>query len=230
MTEQLVGPRPAVPGADAARPAQAGVRVAASPPKLRRRPAVVVLSVLATCLGAVIAGWAYLSSSTAQEVVAVRVTVHRGEVVTAAELMTVRVGVDPALRVVPADRIASVVGRRAVLDLPAGGLVTTGSLSAAVVPPAGMSVVGVGLAPALLPGAQLRPGDRVRLIGTPAQGGEVTAGAQPTIEGTVVSITPGADNGQTLVSVQVPSPEAAEAAARAASGRLALVLDSSEQP
>jgi len=89
-----------------------------------------------------------------------------------------------------------------------------------------MWVVGVGLAPSLLPGEQLRPGDPVRLIGTPAQGGELT-GPQPMIGGTVVSIRPDADNGQTLVSVQVPARVAAELAARAATGRLALVLDSS---
>jgi len=224
VTDQLVGPRASVPASGA--PAPAGARAVAAPPKLRRRPAVVVLSVLATCLGGLIAGWAYVSSSTAQEVVAVRSTVHRGEVVTAADVMTVRVGVDPALHVVPAARLGSVVGLRAVVDLPAGGLLTAGSVSVAVVPPAGMSVVGVGLSPSLLPGEQLRPGDPVRLIGTPAQGGEVT-GPQPVIGGTVVSIRPDADNGQTLVSVQVPARVAAELAARAATGRLALVLDSS---
>ena len=41
----------------------------APPPKLRRRPLLVAASVAAVCLGALLAVWAYTSTSTAREVV-----------------------------------------------------------------------------------------------------------------------------------------------------------------
>jgi hypothetical protein len=45
----------------------------------------------------------------------------------------------------------------------------------------------------------------------------------------VVGIYPDADKSQTLVSVQVPYEQAAELAARAATGKVAVVLDSRER-
>ena len=50
----------------------------APPPKLRRRPLLVVASVAAVCFGGLLGAWAYTSVTTAQEVVAVRTTVPRG--------------------------------------------------------------------------------------------------------------------------------------------------------
>lgn len=64
----------------------------APPPRLRRRPALVAASVAAVCVGALLAVWAYSSLSTAQSVLAVRTTVHRGELITRDELVTVQVG------------------------------------------------------------------------------------------------------------------------------------------
>jgi hypothetical protein len=45
----------------------------------------------------------------------------------------------------------------------------------------------------------------------------------------VVGIYPDADSNQTVVSVQLPYDQAAELAARAATGKVALVLDSRER-
>jgi hypothetical protein len=137
--------------------------------------------------------------------------------------------VDPALNPIPAAQQDSVVGQRAALDLPAGGLVTHGSIAATVVPAQDMSVVGVAVPAALLPGEPLRSGDQVRVVATPGQQGEVTDGDQRSITATVVGVYPDADNGQTVVSVQLPYDQAAELAARAATGKVAVVLDSRER-
>ena len=94
------------------------------PPRLRRRPALVAASVAAICLGALLAVWAYNGASTSQGVLAVRTTVHRGELITRADLMTAQIGVDPVLKPLPASAADSVVGKRAAMDLAAGGLVT----------------------------------------------------------------------------------------------------------
>ncbi|WP_245934251.1 SAF domain-containing protein [Branchiibius hedensis] len=48
--------------------------------------------------------------------------------------MTVRVGVDPALKPLPASELNDVVGKRAAMDLTAGGLVTSEDVTSSVVP------------------------------------------------------------------------------------------------
>jgi SAF domain len=203
--------------------------VIATPPKLRRRPLLVVASIAAVCLGALFGVWAYTSVSTAQEVVAVRSSVQRGELISREDLVAVRIGLDPALSPIPASHLDGVVGQRAAMDLPAGGLVTRDSIAATVVPAQDMSVVGVALPAALLPGEPLRAGDRVRVVATPGQQGDVDEGEQRSITAAVVGIYPDADSDQTVVSVQVPYDQAAELAARAATGKVALVLDSRER-
>ena len=200
------------------------------PPRLRRRPALVVASVAAICLGALLAVWAYTSASTAQEVLAVRTTVHRGEVITRADMMSARLGLDPALTPLPASALDSVVGQRAAMDLAAGSLVTAEQVTSAVVPAKGMTLVGVSLPPGLMPALALQAGDQVRIVATPGQQGDVAAGAPPpTIGAAVVGVRTVGEAGQLVVDVLVPHEQAGELAARAATGKVALVLDSRER-
>ena len=70
---------------------------------------------------------------------------------------------------------------------------------------------------------------RVRVVATPGAGGEVVDGPPVTIPATVVGQHPDPDTGATVVSVQVPESRAAELAARAATGNVAIVLDSRER-
>src|SRR5665811_1379086 len=95
------------------------------------------------CIRDRLAVWAYTGASTSQDVLAVRTTVHRGELITRDDLMTVQIGVDPALKPLPASAADTVVGKRAAMDLAAGGLVTAEDVTSAVVPAKGMSLVGV---------------------------------------------------------------------------------------
>ena len=214
--------------AERSQPSQASTPIA-PPPKLRRRPVLVVASVAAICLGALLAVWAYTSLSTAQGVVAMRSSVQRGELISREDLIAVRVGVDPALKPIPAAQLESVAGQRAAMDLAAGGLVTRDAVAATVLPARDMSIVGVALPPALLPGEPLKAGDQVRVVATPGQQGDVTEKKQRFIQASVVGVHPDLDNGHTVVSVQVPYDQAAELAARAATGKVALVLDSRER-
>ena len=159
-------PRPhAGPGSDPAEGAPI-----APPPKLRRRPILVVASIAAVCLGALLGAWAWTATSTTHEVVAVRTAVQRGAVIDREDLMTVRVGLDPALTPVPAAHLETLVGQRAAMDLAAGRLVTREQVSATVLPPSGTLVVGVALPPSLLPGEPLQTGDRSGSSPPPAPG------------------------------------------------------------
>ena len=83
--------------------------------------------------------------------------------------------------------------------------------------------MGIPVAPGLMPSEPLRAGDTVRLVQTPGQAGEVT-GNPVTIAATVLSVVPGET--QTVVDVVVSADRAAELAARAATGKVAIVLDS----
>ncbi|GAA4402327.1 hypothetical protein GCM10023153_31350 [Ornithinibacter aureus] len=208
--------------------AEAAVRVAPAP-KLRRRPALIAASVAAICLGGLLAAFAWTATSNTQSVLAMRVAVERGAVIGPDDVMTVQVSTDPALRPVPASEASTVVGQQAATDIAAGTLVTSEQVSDAVLPAAGMSIVGVGLPASQMPGEPLLVGDRVRVVATPGQSGEVTAGEQVTIAATVVGVRVNNENGQNVVSVQVPEQDAAELAARAATGNVALVLDSRER-
>lgn len=199
------------------------------PPKLRRRPGLIAASVAAVCLGALVSVWAYTSSTETQSVLAVRETVHRGEVITAEDLMTVNVTLDPALRAMPAAAASEVVGQRAAVDLPAGGVVPEGAVTAAVVPAEGRSIVGVSLMPAMMPAGELVVGDTVRVVTTPGPQGEIAQEAPDALSGVVLGLTPSADGtGATVVNLDVDADDAALLASHAATGKVALVLDSRE--
>ncbi len=200
-----------------------------APPRLQRRPMVALISAALVVLGAVLSVWAYSSVGNAQEVVAARTDVARGEVITADALQVVRVGVDPVLQVVPASGLDDLVGQRAATDLKAGQLVVPSAVSAEVVPHAGFSAAGLSLASGQLPADTLVPGDPIRVVSTPGTQGEVDADDLKVFTGTVVSIAPVDASGNVAVVVEVQADQAAELAARAATGKLAVVLDARER-
>jgi hypothetical protein len=194
--------------------------------KLQRRPLTVAVAVVLVCLGGVLGLWLWSSSSAATEVVAVRAPVERGRLIAATDLTTVRVTLDPSMRTIPGVQLESLVGKRAVADLTVGTLVAPEQVADAVVPVRGFAVVAVPIAPGLIPAEPLKAGDSVRLVQAPAQGGSVTA--PPTeIPATVLNVTPG--DTHTVVDVIVADGRAGELAARAATGDVALVLESRER-
>ena len=96
-------------------------------------------------------------------------------------------------------------------------------------PGEGDSLVGISLTPAQMPAEPLYAGDAVRIVTTPGDQGELTEKDPVTIEATIVGVSRVAETGETVVDVSVPQPDAADLAARAATGRVALVLDARER-
>ena len=189
----------------------------------------IVASIVLVLVGAVVSGWAYSSLGNTREVVAVRVTVPRGQVITADVLQTVRIGVDPAVTAVPASDMTAIVGKRAAYDLVAGGLVPRDAVTEKVTPGADQSVVGLSLAPGTMPSVPLVVGDKVRIVSTPGAQGEVKQAELRTFDGVLAAIGTPDGSGKVTVSVVVPASQAAELAARSATGRVALLLDSRER-
>ena len=196
------------------------------PVKLRRRPALVVAALALMLVGALVSAWAYTSLGNTQEVVVARVDVPRGQAITADDLRLVRIGVDPSVSVVAASQAAGLVGQRAAVDLRAGQLLVPGSVTSQVYPQPGMSTVGLSLLAAQLPSEPLRVGDRVRVVSTPGAQGDVSPSALVVFDGMVVAVSARDASGSTDVTVQVESSVAAEVAARSATGKVALVVDS----
>lgn len=196
------------------------------PAKLRRRPALIVAALALVLVGALVSAWAYTSLGNTQEVVVARVDVAGGQIITADDLQVVRVGVDPSVKVVAANQAGSLVGQRAAVNLQAGQLLVPGSVTQQVFPQAGMSAVGLSLTPGQLPSEPLQVGDRVRVVSTPGAQGDVNPATLTVFEGIVVAVSPREANGSTDVTVQVVQSVAAELAARSATGKVALVVDS----
>lgn len=204
----------------------------AAAPKAERRPILTIAGVAVVALGGLISVWTYLGASDAHEVLAVRTTVERGDVIEAADLMTVRVTVDPALRPLPASQIDDVVGQRASFDLVAGGVVTAEQLTTTAIPAEGNSVVGLNLASTMLPAGQVRVGDTIRVVLTLDHVGginEVESEAPDTVAAEVVGIASDPSSGNTILNVQVAESDAPVVADRAAAGKVAVILDSADE-
>lgn len=202
------------------------------PPRAKRRWGVFAGMLLLVALGALGNVWLLSATTNAQEVVAARSTIERGSVIERDDLMVVRIELDPSLSTVPGDGLAGLIGQRAALDVAAGSLLTSGTVSAEVVPPAGQSLVGIGVDTSRMPGTALLAGDQVRVVSTPDVTGLTTAAAQQAVEAVVVGIEEGTDAtgiAQAILTLQVPAADAAGLAAMAATGNVAVVLDSRER-
>jgi hypothetical protein len=105
-------------------------------------------------------------------------------------------------------------------------VVTQDQVTEQALPAKGSSVVGIALTPGMLPANQIRVGDKVRVVVTPGQQGEMPTGQPDSIEAVVVGVAKDETTGNAIVNVQVPNNEGPMLAARAATGKVALVLDS----
>lgn len=199
------------------------------PPRLRRRPALIAGAVVSICVGALLAAWAWSSTTNTHEVLSARTTIERGAVITGDDLVRVRISSDPALAPLPASAFDDLVGQHAALDIAAGGLLTPESVTSEPLPPEGMSVVGVALTPAQSPSLALRSGDRVRVVVTSGEGSEPLAATPVFSDAEVVGSRTDELTGDLLVDLMVPRAEATVLAARVSTGNVALVLDSGAQ-
>lgn len=199
------------------------------PPKIRRRPVHIVATIAAIFIGAAITAWGWTATTTSEAVVAARTTIPRGAVITADDLTTTQISGDNALKVVPGDDVDELVGKRAALDIAAGGLLTPEMATDDNMPPAGQSIVGISLTPAQVPAITPRSGDKVRLVATTGEGGETSSAAPLTTSAEVIDSITDEVSGNTVVNVLVPYADAAVLADRASTGNIALVVDPLER-
>lgn len=206
----------------------------------RRRPLVLLGFISLVVTGSLLTAWGYNEATSSTEVVAVRNAVAKGETIEGGDLRTVSISADASVATIPAEQAdRMVLGRRAAVDLPQGALVSEDSIAQDVVPGVGESVVGVTLPASQLPGEPLEVGDRVRVVDAPGvagpggQGGSSegrdsgTKGEPAEVSVEVAGVRAAGD--RTTVSVIVAEDQAGPLAARAATGRVVIVLDSRER-
>lgn len=213
--------------------------------RTQRRPLLVIVSVLLILLGAAGGALAWMSIGTAEDAVVARVPIERGQLLAADDFVVVQVNPDPQLQMISPDAIASLVGKRASHDVAAGGLVSESVVAQEMLPPTGETVVGLSLAPGFYPALELMVGDHVRVIlvepiyacAVGAAAADTTAepastdcvAGQFTVPGEVVSVSKDPASSQLFLAVQMDQDPAATAAAAAAMGKAAVVLDTRER-
>ena len=197
-------------------------------PHRRARPGLIALAVAMVAVGGLTAAYAVTLVGSSKAYLAVARPVAVGTVITTADITTVRITADPALRPIPADRINRIIGKHAAVELVAGTLLTDEALTDSPIPGPGKSLVGLGLPVDRLPASRIKPGVAVVLVTTPNANGVAattpTTGPPKTYPATVVDVSRGAKDSVMLVNVAVDTSDAATVAALAATDRLVIVL------
>jgi len=206
-------------------PAAGPVIPAAAPravPPRRRRPGVIALSVALTLAGALGGVQLYNSVGHTYEVLAVAKEVPVGGTISASDLTTVRISLDPGIK--PVSDPSLVVGKRAAVGLKPGTLITRAEVTDAQLIGADQVQVGIATTVNQRPATPLSPGQKVTLIGIPdSSGGGQTLSAP--VSGTVVLVGP-ADSQQTVVvDVAIPANLASQVEPVAGQGKVGIVLD-----
>lgn len=167
------------------------------------------------------------SASDRTRVLAIARDVPAGRALTDADLVIADVSADASLTPIPAAEKATVLGKRTAVDLRKGGLLQTSQLAAGTGLGDDQEQVGVQVKRGMAPAGTLAPGDKVRAVTTPAQGGEPTKKGTPpeTLEATVVSVSSPDATGTVVVNLAVAPDDGPVLASRAALGRVALVRE-----
>lgn len=191
-----------------------------------RRMPWLALALVLVVGGGLLVGLLVQSAGDRTAVLAAARAIAPGQVITAADLRVVDVGVDGDASLVPATSRRAVVGQVAVVGIPKGALLAAGQLATHGGLEPGSVVVGALLGPGELPVPTLRAGDRVALV---AVSGSQRAERESLGKASVFSTSPGAQTGSVFVSLVVDDSIAEQVADVAAQQRLRLLLLPAEQ-
>lgn len=203
----------------------------AAPVRTRRSKAWLAAAIAAILLGGVAGGFVMNAVSQSTQVLVASGDIARGETITREDLSTIAITDGQTTTAVAIDRAQDIIGSVAAVDIPAGSLITDGSITQGLEVPPGQAVVGLNLTGAQLPAQQLRAGDSITLVPIAAQG---VASTDPTQEpeitqATVSRVTLAPDGVTTIVDVYVAGKHAARVTALAATGNIAVFLSATSE-
>ncbi|WP_158857440.1 SAF domain-containing protein [Streptomyces sp. NRRL B-1347] len=164
-----------------------------------------------------------LSLGDREPVLVLRRSVSVGQELEGADLREASIARGGGLDAVAADQRGAVVGRRVAYSLPAGMLLTKGSLGSPEVPPAGRAVAAVGLKTGQFP-TGLQAGHRVEVVTTADE--DATGGPSSSAESwaaVVTAVRIDNDDQLTVVTLELGEDQARELAA-AQEGTLRVVM------
>lgn len=195
-------------------------------PVRQKRPGYAVIAiVLIVGLGA-LGAYFYTKAGQKTPVVVVTKDVAAGHRIERSDLSTVNVA--GAVTAIGGSNLNSVVGQVAAVELLPGTLLQRAMVTSASPLPSGSSMVGVELKPGQLPAGGISDGAKVQVLQLPnknntsaaaPQNAAVLAGSATVYEST----SDPSQTGGTLVTLIVPSGDAAAVAAASSSGLVALV-------
>lgn len=194
----------------------AAPRPAAVQLRARRSPKMVALGILMVALGGLTAAFLFTLNSDHHPVLTLTDDVRRGQEIAREHLSVVEVPSGLGVDALPADQLESVVGERALFDLPRGSFPLARHLGEDPLPE-GEALVGLRLAPGRLPAGELPPGTSVRLISLAEADDRV---ANATVASTPVPL----EDGTFTVDVRVLDEEADAIARLSAADLIALVV------
>lgn len=179
-----------------------------------------VAGVLAVCIGGLGAALLYVNASSATPVITIKRTVYRDQIITADDLGVISLAVPIGLDAVAADRLAEIVGKAAIIDLPAGGILTPAEFGEPVVPE-GSVRLGLRLDAGRLPTSAMEPGASLLLVPVGRDGGEPPSGGS--VPATIATIPRQQTDGASVLDVTVAAAEGSRVAQLAAAGQLAVL-------
>jgi hypothetical protein len=198
--------------------------------RVRRRPLLAIVGVLLAVSASAVAGWAVLNAQNTERVLGIVRTIPAGHPVAVDDLTYVEIPVGSMPAAVRGSDVAEVLGRYATVTLLPGQILVSEALADSLVPPAGFSLVAIAVEAGRLPTVPLEAGDRIDIVSTPAEQEEPPHDRAPdSMAGTVVSTEPLADTTKTIINVQIEQGRAGLLAARAATGRIAVVVGTRER-
>ncbi|MGL5405964.1 MAG: SAF domain-containing protein [Propionibacteriaceae bacterium] len=194
--------------------------------RARRNSRQIAVGVAAICLGGLGSAGLWVQAASSSQVVQLAHDLHRGEVVDADDFVAVTIGRVPQGATVPANQIATLVGRTALADLPTGSLLAPGAVGETSLTK-DQIVVGLRLEAGRVPAQTLYSGTNVVLVGVAPAGQPADKAESKTIAAIVSTASALQPDGEITLDVVVSRNDAVQTTKLAAANQLAVVKESS---
>ncbi len=146
------------------------------PTRANRRPALAAASALIIVVCGVLFASLYANASGKASVLEVTHTVTAGSAITTSELKSVDISLSAQGSTIPTSAASSIIGKSASVTIPAGSILNRADVTSSWQPPAGESLVGVGLRQSQQPASGVQPGEYVDVVLTGAPGAAFQSG------------------------------------------------------
>lgn len=199
------------------------------PTRSRRRPMLYAIGTALIVLAGIGIYFGVTNMTRTVSVMATNTDVARGDTITVEDLKPIELSGGQNLDTIKAANAQDLVGTTALVDLPEGTLLTTKNVGEGLEVPSSSSIVGVTVTSAQMPAYPLAAGDKVRIVETPVNQGDPPIDTPKSFDAVVFTTTYNSEAKVWTVDLIVPKTLAPDIAARSATGRVALILDSAGQ-